>query len=139
MDDKLEFFVMDDDEIFIYLIKSVLERSSYASAVHVFTSTPEALSWIYARVDRGEKLPDLMIVDIRMPLMSGIDLLEKISKLPEKSLKGTKACMLTSSLTESDKKASMAYPFVIDYINKPFSREKLNDLVAKYHEVEKAG
>jgi len=138
MDKKIEFLVVDDDEIFTYLIKSVLEKSGIAGDVHIFSSTPETLSWIHGRVDRKEALPGLMILDIRMPVMSGIELLEKISKLPAESLKGVRVCMLTSSLAESDKKASMAYPFVFDYLSKPFSREKLSQLVEKYHELEKA-
>lgn len=138
MDKKIEFLVVDDDEIFIYLIKSVLEKSGCASAVHVFSSTPEALAWIHSRVDVGAALPGLMIVDIRMPIMSGIELLEKISMLPSGSLKNLGVCMLTSSMAESDRKASMAFPFVFDYLSKPFSREKLADLVEKYHALEQA-
>ena len=138
MDKKIEFLVVDDDEIFIYLIKSVLEKSGYASGVHIFTSTPDALAWIHSRVDVGAALPGLMIVDIRMPIMSGIELLEKISMLPSGSLKKLGVCMLTSSMAESDRKASMAFPFVFDYLSKPFSREKLADLVEKYHALEQA-
>lgn len=138
MDKKVEFLVVDDDEIFIYLIKSVLEKSGYAKDVHIFSSTPEALAWIYTRVDKNEPLPELMIIDIRMPIMSGIELLDKISKLPAGTMKNTGVCMLTSSMAESDKMASMAFPFVFEYLSKPFSREKLRDLVEKYHASVKA-
>lgn len=138
MDNKIEFLVVDDDEIFIYLIKSVLEKSGLASAVHIFSSTPDALSWIHSRVDQALALPALMILDIRMPIMSGIELLEKLSKLPANSMKGVGVSMLTSSIAESDRNASMAYPFVFDFISKPFSREKLRELVDKYQALENA-
>ncbi|MEY3344142.1 MAG: hypothetical protein RL090_1826 [Bacteroidota bacterium] len=138
MDKTFEFLIVDDDEIFIYLLKSVLEKSGYARSIHIFASTPEALQWIHAQVDKGERLPELMIVDIRMPIMNGIELLEKISKLPPKSLEGVGVSMLTSSLSESDKKASLAYPFVFDFVSKPFTREKLRDMVEKYVALEKA-
>lgn len=137
MDQQIEFLVLDDDEIFIYLIKNVLEKSGHANAVHIFSTTPEALSWIYNRIDRGEALPGLMIVDIRMPIMTGIEMLGKLSKLPADIMKDVGVCMLTSSLAEADKNASMAYPFVFDYLSKPFSREKLSALVEKYQKLER--
>ena len=138
MDKLLSFMLVDDDEIFNYLIKSVIEKSERTRHVESFVSSVEALSWLHERIDMGEPLPDILLLDIRMPRISGIELLEKISKFPAKALNGSRICMLTSSLNDRDKEASLAYPFVMDYINKPFTREKFNSLLEKFDVMEEA-
>ena len=132
MDKQLNFMIVDDDEIFNYLIKSVIEKSERTNQVETFTSSVNALSWMHGRIDMGLPLPNILLLDIRMPIMSGLDLLEKISKFPEKALNGFKVCMLTSSLNERDKETSMAYPFVMDFVNKPFTREKFTSLIERF-------
>ena len=137
MDKQLNFMIVDDDEIFNYLIKSVIEKSGRTNQVETFVSSVGALSWMHGRIDMGLPLPNILLLDIRMPIMSGLDLLEKISKFPEKAFQGFKVCMLTSSLNGRDKEASMSYPFVMDFINKPFSREKFASLLEKYDVMER--
>ncbi|MFM7823560.1 MAG: response regulator [Bacteroidota bacterium] len=132
MDKQLNFMIVDDDEIFNYLIKSVIEKSERTNQVESFVSSVDALSWMHGRIDMGLPLLNVLLLDIRMPVMTGLDLLEKISKFPEKALSGFKVCMLTSSLSERDKEACMAYPFVMDFISKPFTREKFASLLEKF-------
>ena len=138
MDKQLNFMIVDDDEIFNYLIKSVIEKSERTHQVETFVSSVSALSWMHGRIDMGLPLPNILLLDIRMPIMSGLDLLEKISKFPEKAMNGFKVCMLTSSLNEHDKEASLAYPFVIDFVNKPFTREKFASLLEKFDVIKEA-
>lgn len=138
MDKQLNFILVDDDEIFNYLIKSVIEKSERTNQVEAFVSSVDALSWMHGRIDIGLPLPNILLLDIRMPIMSGLDLLEKISNFPEKAMNGFKVCMLTSSMNGRDKEASMAYPFVMDFVNKPFTREKFTSLLEKFDVMEAA-
>jgi CheY-like chemotaxis protein len=68
-------------------------------------------------------VPELMLLDIRMPGMSGFDILDTLSSSPNVSLQQTKIFMLSSTLDERDLDRASSYSLVKEFINKPLSIE----------------
>ena len=81
--------------------------------------------------------PDLILLDINMPVMNGFQFLEDFSKLTEDhpDLKSTIISMFTSSRNKDDINQSFSFDFVKDYIIKPITRDKLKDLVDKFFKI----
>ena len=82
-----------------------------------------------------EEKPDLMLIDMMMPDMTGWDLFQKIKKI--KKLESTKIAFLSVVPILEEKKQEMYKRGIVDYIMKPFTDEELLEKI-KEMMVEKA-
>lgn len=115
------FLLIDDDDIFNFLNKKVLEKSGQSHAITVHTSAREGLDYLSGIMGSDEKWPQIILLDIRMPGMDGFEFLDVLKNMDEKFLKQVKVFMLTSSIDDRDKRKSEIFPFVYGYYSKPLS------------------
>lgn len=101
--DALTFLVVDDDSIFHFLVIKMLARIGIQSeAVRTASSGREALDLIVESRLSGTPLPDFILLDLNMPIMSGFAFLEACRKLPEKLPDTLKIAIISSSLDKRD-------------------------------------
>ena len=124
------FLLIDDDDIFNFLNKKVLEKSGQSNAITIHTSAREGLDYLSSIMDSEEKWPQVILLDIRMPGMDGFEFLDVLKNLDEKFLKQVKVFMLTSSIDDRDKRKSEIFPFVYGYFSKPLSPAILQHMEA---------
>lgn len=120
--------VIDDDEINNFTIEAMLERTQFVKDFEIQEGGSGALSYL-EKADSEQLFPNLIFVDINMPEMDGYGFLDQyqpryLAKYPD-----TRIYMLSSSISELDKERSLAYDCVSEYITKPLSRSKLQELV----------
>lgn len=120
-------YVIDDDEISLYLTRTVLELAAPQTECTCFSSAQQALSHLKEAVLKNE-LPELILLDLNMPFMSGLDFLEAVKPLADALADKCFICVLTSSLDEQDRLQSLASGLVLDLIQKPFTEKKLDEL-----------
>jgi CheY-like chemotaxis protein len=78
------------------------------------------------KMDVAEKvLPDVIFLDIDMPLMDGFQFLDEFENLSLVTRKKCRIVMLTSSINPQDFNRSKKYPNVKMYLNKPLSHESI--------------
>jgi CheY-like chemotaxis protein len=115
--------LIDDDPIQNMINSKLMMRSGFCSEVAISTNGKEALDKLNEDKDG---LPDIIFLDINMPIISGWDFLELIS--PESLGRLPRIFMLTSSISPDDIRRSESHPYVKSYLTKPLSIARLEDL-----------
>ena len=116
--------VIDDSIADRFIAQKILEKNHIADSIVLKPSGKEGLEYFISTIPL-QQMPDLIFLDIRMPVMDGIEFLEKFKDLPEFAKKSCKIYMLSSSDYIEDKKRAGQYPFVQGFISKPLSEKTL--------------
>ena len=120
-----------DDDAVINMINTKLITRNFDFSVSAYTDAQEALDqfriWLSSSPDL---LPDLIFLDINMPVMDGWEFLKEFQKLPEKVLEKCNLFMLSSSIDHDDVEKAKSYTAVREFISKPLTPDKLKMLAA---------
>lgn len=118
-------YVVDDDPLYIFSMKKVLALTEFCEETKFFKNGQEALVELLPQIEAGT-LPDVIFLDISMPLMNGWQFLDQITKYPES--KSIKIYIVSSSIDPYDTGKSSSYDIVTNYIYKPITIEKMKEL-----------
>lgn len=124
--------LIDDNEIDNLINQKMIEASNIADHIFTHTGARSAIEFLknVEKMSNGDKnfLPDLIFLDIDMPLMDGFQFLEEFEKLSENVKNHCGVVMLTSSINPQDLSKAKKSDFVKKYINKPLTQENLEKL-----------
>lgn len=126
---KYQFMILEDDDIFTELNEKLLEISGLAENHITFDHVQKGLDYIACLIKEEKQLPDVIILDLRMPLLSGFDFLEKLKSFPQEKITSLNVYLLTSSLDDDDIAKAYTYPNVKGFYGKPLSLDKLKEMV----------
>ncbi|UOE49309.1 response regulator [Mucilaginibacter sp. SMC90] len=115
--------LIDDNYIDNFITRRVLESSNFAEKIIVRQSPMEAIE----SLRDGSVNPDVIFLDIRMPMMSGFEFLHEYDGL-EIAKKGIKIYMLSSSLDPTDMKQSSDNKHITQFIHKPLTVKALEEI-----------
>lgn len=120
MGEKKGIWVVDDDTIAVTIVSHLIGHQENLELLNTFRNAGEVMDAFI----QSEKHPDLIILDLNMPMMSGWDLLEEMKT--KVSLNGIKVAIFTSSIDKRDQKKAMDFPCIIGYFVKPMTRNTLS-------------
>jgi two-component system, chemotaxis family, chemotaxis protein CheY len=120
--------IIDDDKIYQLLCKQIIRNAHVTRHVESCLSAEEGLDLL----KRGKNLPELIFLDINMPGMNGWDFLEAFKKLDAHIRNKVKIVMLSSSVFAADKIKAGTYREVADYVVKPLTIQRTQEIVRKY-------
>lgn len=120
--------LVDDDTVSNFLNEMTLQEMNFSNLIHVIENGKEALHYLRRSLIGSAEYPDLIFLDINMPVMDGFQFLEEFEKLPLDRRKPISVIMLTSSNASLD--ISKAKQFNIDgYIVKPLCKSKIEEVL----------
>jgi len=126
-----KILLIDDDSVSNFLNEMALQEMDLSDEVHISENGEEALKFINRHFSSDgkylENYPDLIFLDINMPVMDGFQFLEEFEKIPFTEKKPIKIVMLTSSNASQDLERAKKFN-VEGYIVKPLCAEKIEAL-----------
>lgn len=117
--------LIDDSELDNFINRTVIRLCNYSKKITHFESPLKALEFLTGADQDNTKIPEIIFLDLSMPVMDGFRFLTEFGKLPESITKRSKIVVLTSSINNADVERSYKNEHVIKFLNKPLTKEKL--------------
>lgn len=126
-------YIIDDDPLYNFGMKKLMEITGFSAEVAFFLNGEEALNDLSKRNLEDAPLPDVILLDINMPIMNGWQFLDQCCEL--KAVQQSNIFVVSSSINKEEIDKAVSYPFVNDYILKPMTLDKIRDLKSKVEEL----
>ncbi len=126
--EKIELaYIIDDDITTIELVKMNNDRFGFCERLVTFTDPVLANQTINEAIDKGVDVPQMILLDINMPVMDAWDFLDKMNDVLVES--EVSVFILSSSINPEDMEKSKQYSSVLKYILKPLSLDKIGTML----------
>jgi CheY-like chemotaxis protein len=125
---KKLIMLVDDNDTDNFINKRAIERAGISDDIVIKNSGLGALEYFRDHLDDLSMLPDLVFLDINMPMVDGFDFLYKYAGYPACVKDKCKIVVLSSSDNKKDMERIAQDYHVTNYILKPLMREDLNNL-----------
>jgi CheY-like chemotaxis protein len=123
--------LIDDDDVFVFLTTKAINKTSLVDLIKVFDNGMEALNFFEENKGNLEALPEIILLDLSMPIMDGWQFLEEYTKLYPHLGKKITIFICSSSISPDDVSRAKSISEVSDYILKPVTTEKLIEIIIK--------
>tara|TARA_R110002051_G_scaffold77045_1_gene140543 strand:+ start:638 stop:1039 length:402 start_codon:yes stop_codon:yes gene_type:complete len=111
--------IIDDDAIFIYGTKKIMKKINFCDEILVFNNGKDAMDGLELLAEQNKKLPNVIFLDINMPIMDGWEFLEDFVKIPNNNRDNVTIYIISSSIDPIDIQKVQLYGLVNNYILKP--------------------
>ncbi len=125
MINELIVALVDDDRIYQFTTERLLKRLDVNVRFLWFKDGEEAIAFMKEHADEAGILPDILIVDINMPYLDGWQFLDAFKDLRPTMAKSVDIYMVSSSNDDRDMERARTTEGVLDYVEKPITKEKL--------------
>lgn len=127
---KLRILLIDDDRIYQFAARKTIEATGFADNILIYSNGEDAINYLKSNIKDETSLPDVIFLDVNMPIMNGWEFLEEYSHIKQGLIKPVIIYVVSSSVDEFDVSKSRQYDTVKGYIVKPVLREKFRQILA---------
>ena len=122
MSNRYKFVMLvDDDEIDNIINEKIIQSNQFADKITVYQSGEEALAYLRENESNEENLPEIIFLDINMPIMDGFQFLDQFEELSDSAKSKCRIIMLSSSISPKDIDRAASCAHVHKYLNKPLN------------------
>jgi len=113
--------LIDDNDIDNFINKKLLLKTGFATDIVEKKSASSALDYLRSVKENKEELPDIIFLDIMMPVMDGFDFLDEYDLMPDEIKNHSKIIMLSSTESFKDLNRANSNKYVYKFLNKPLT------------------
>ncbi|MEO9892445.1 response regulator [Aurantibacter sp.] len=123
-------YIVDDDPITVFGIRKILDSIVECDNIETFKNGKLAIDSIKNEVENSGNIPDIIFLDINMPIMDGWQFMAEFITLP--ITKKIRINVITSSIDATDYENWECYRnkthHIVDYIHKPAKRSEIEKI-----------
>jgi CheY-like chemotaxis protein len=127
--------IIDDDEVYQFTVTRTIEAQKLAKKILVFSDGEQAIDFLIANIANDENVPDVIFLDINMPVMDGWQFLEEYVNLRPRIGKKVTIYMVSSSVDPVDLQKAKKITELSDYIIKPITPNRLKEIIESLEKV----
>lgn len=124
----MNIFLIDDDATFVYLTKRVIKSTEVAATIFEFPNGQQAIDYLVNNSHDSSLQPEIIFLDISMPVMDGWEFLEEYKVLPAAG--SIPLYVFSSSISPHDVNKARSYSIVTEFLIKPITKEHFLKLFA---------
>jgi CheY-like chemotaxis protein len=126
--------IVDDDSINRFIFSKTIETQKLSDKVLTFSNGQLAIAFLLDNISQTSNLPDILFIDINMPIMNGWQFIEEYMKIKLKIKKKIMIYLLSASLNPIDLARSKEIDGISGHIIKPINPEKLKEIFLDFNE-----
>jgi CheY-like chemotaxis protein len=122
--------IIDDDPVYVFGTKRIMEKANFCSEFSIFHNPEIALNNLSLALEHKTELPEIILLDINMPILDGWQLLEGLLKFEH--LNKILIYVVSSSIAQEDLLHVKRFPLVKAYLSKPLTYDVLNAMEEQF-------
>ena len=119
--------IIDDDPIFVFGTKKIMQITNFCESIIVYENGKEAYESLKSAIISNEPQPDIILLDLNMPVWDGWQFLDEFIQIPNE--KTITIYIITSSVDPADVEKAKKYDAVSSYIVKPITTSELKKIL----------
>ncbi|TYB74471.1 response regulator [Bizionia saleffrena] len=120
--------IIDDNTIDLYITARLITKYNFAQENNQYKSALKALDFLKENQNNFSELPEIIFVDIYMPIMSGFEFMEEYDKLSLELRNHCKVYIISSSIDGNDIKRANDNVNVVAFQVKTITKEFLDSI-----------
>lgn len=122
--------LVDDNDTDNFISKRIIEITKFSKRVEVKNSGKSALEYLEREQFNPNNLPDIIFLDINMPIVDGFVFLFEFEMFPDEVKNKCKIVILSSSDNKRDIEKIVDNDYVVKFVTKPLTEVALNEIKA---------
>lgn len=122
--------IIDDDKIHHFTIEKVIQLQGFTNNMLSFHDGYDAISFFHQNLARPEVLPDIIFLDLNMPVVSGWQFLQQYALIKSQIRKKIKIYVVSSSINQIEIRRVTAIEGVSGYMQKPLKPTQIQKLLS---------
>jgi CheY-like chemotaxis protein len=126
----LTILIVDNDHVNSFVLKNIIHRNYAEAEVDLVSDGLEALNHLQELEQKGDKFPDVVLLDIYLPAMNGFEFLDHYKE--RFAHKPTIIFVISNSFKKEDQQKANDYDFVRGFITKPLIYNNIQFIIDSY-------
>ena len=123
-----KIMIVDDNEFDCYITSKIINNVDEKIDIMEFNSSLTAIQFLEEFQNSPDKLPDLIFLDIYMPLLDGFGFIDKFNLLSDVLKNHTKICILSTTVDDLYIHKAKLYSSIL-YSSKPITNEFFQSII----------